>query len=32
MFENVMAQQQQRQSHEEEGQAHNGAQEKGQGH
>jgi hypothetical protein len=33
MFENVMAQQQQQpQSHEEEGQTHNGAQEKGQGH
>lgn len=32
MFENVMAQQQQQQPHEEEGQTHTGAQEKGQGH
>jgi hypothetical protein len=32
MFENVMAQQQPSQSHEEDGQTHTGAQEKGQGH
>ncbi|KAI4853447.1 hypothetical protein E4T44_00834 [Aureobasidium sp. EXF-8845] len=32
MFENVMAQQQSSQPHEEDGQTHTGAQEKGQGH